>query len=42
MTNEQLWVLVMHYERIIALLLEQLDDDDTRKDFGIYRGPHLS
>jgi len=25
MTNEQLWVLVMHYERIIALLLEQLD-----------------
>lgn len=42
MTNEQLWVLVMHYERIIALLLEQLDDDDTRKDFGIYRRPHLS
>lgn len=27
MTNEQLWVLVMHYERLIALLLEQIDDD---------------
>ena len=26
-TNEQLWVLVKHYERLIALLLEQLDDD---------------
>ena len=25
MTNEQLWVLVMRYERIIARLLEQLD-----------------
>ena len=27
MTNEQLWVLVKHYERLIALLLEQIDDD---------------
>jgi hypothetical protein len=36
MTNEQLWVLVKHYERLIALLLEQIDDDDTRKDFGVY------
>lgn len=33
MTNEQLWVLVKHYERLIALLLEQLDDDE-RKDTG--------
>lgn len=24
-TNEQLWVLVKHYERLIALLLEQID-----------------
>ena len=28
MTNEQLWVLVKHYERLIALLLEQIDDDE--------------
>ena len=25
-TPEQLWVLIRHYERLIALLLEQLDD----------------
>jgi hypothetical protein len=33
MTNEQLWVLVKHYERLIALLLEQIDDD-KRTDSG--------
>jgi hypothetical protein len=25
MTEEELWLLVLHYERLIALLLEQLD-----------------
>jgi hypothetical protein len=25
MTEKELWLLVLHYERLIALLLEQLD-----------------
>jgi hypothetical protein len=29
MTEEELWLLVLHYERLIALLLEQLNDQTT-------------
>jgi hypothetical protein len=29
LTNEELWILVCHYEHLIQLLLEQLNDDPT-------------
>lgn len=29
LTNEELWILVLHYERLIQLLLEQLNDNPT-------------
>jgi len=29
LTNEELWILVLHYERLIQLLLEQIDDNPT-------------
>jgi len=29
LTNEELWILVLRYEHLIQLLLEQLDDNLT-------------
>jgi hypothetical protein len=29
LSNEELWILVRHYEHLIQLLLEQLDDNPT-------------
>ena len=29
LTNEELWILVRHYEHLIQLLLEQLNDNPT-------------
>ena len=32
LTNEELWILVRHYEHLIQLLLNQLDEHDTSKN----------
>lgn len=32
LTNEELWILVLHYERLIQLLLEQLDEHDPARN----------
>ena len=29
LTNEELWILVRHYEHLIQLLLDQLNDNPT-------------
>ena len=29
LTNEELWILVLRYEHLIQLLLDQLDDNPT-------------
>ena len=32
LTNEELWILVLHYEHLIQLLLEQINDKRTHVD----------